>query len=191
MTTEDKLQHFMEITVEDANAKNAKELADYEKAMQQILREHKENATRKAELKVKLEEENLKKNKNTEIVKEQLAIKREVGKHQDELKQRLFAEVKNQLEQYMATREYQDYLIAQINHIKEFARKEPVTIYIDSADSEKVSSLLTATNIEIEVAKQGFIGGVKGVIPSKNILLDYSFQSRLQEAQDAFTFQNR
>lgn len=61
MTTEEKLKHFLDVTTESTNARNAKILEDYTKALEKAFEEHKEESTRKAELQVKLSEDSFKK----------------------------------------------------------------------------------------------------------------------------------
>ena len=116
MTTEEKLKHFLDVTVENANAKSVESIEEYKKGLEIVFENHKEDAKRKQALQIKLNEENLKKEKNTELSKQQLEIKKELGKKQEELKSLLFHEVENKLEEYMSTPEYDKYLI---RHIKE------------------------------------------------------------------------
>ena len=42
MTTEEKLKHFLDVTTESTNAKNAKVLEDYTNALEKAFEEHKE-----------------------------------------------------------------------------------------------------------------------------------------------------
>ena len=61
MTTEEKLKHFLDVTTESTNAKNAKVLEDYTNALEKAFEEHKEESTRKAALQLKLSEDSFKK----------------------------------------------------------------------------------------------------------------------------------
>lgn len=80
---------------------------------------------------VKLSEDSFKKKQNTEIARAQLGIREKVSELSEELKAKLFTEVRDKLERYMDTREYQDYLVAEIRKAKQFAGDEEVLIYID------------------------------------------------------------
>ena len=51
----------------------------------------------------------------------QLDLKREISHRQEELKDKLFVEVKDMLANFMETREYQELLERQIRSAKEFA----------------------------------------------------------------------
>ncbi len=188
MTTEEKLQHFLDVTVENANAKSVKTLEEYEKGLETVLASHKEDALRKQALQIKLSEENLRKEKNTEVSKQQMEIKKELGKKQEELKSLLFHEVEDKLEAYMSTKEYDRYLTEHIKEAKAFAGREEIQIYIDPADEEKLVALEAATGTQISVSEYGFHGGMRAVIRSKNILIDQSFETRLREARNEFSF---
>ena len=188
MTTEEKLKHFLDVTTESTNARNAKILEDYTKALEKAFEEHKEESTRKAELQVKLSEDSFKKKQNTEIARAQLGIREKVSELSEELKAKLFTEVRDKLERYMDTREYQDYLVAEIRKAKQFAGDEEVLIYIDPADSGKLNSLASMTNTTVEVSKYGFGGGIRALIRARNILIDQSFETKLKEAEEAFVF---
>ena len=48
MTIEEKLQHFMDATTQKVNAENASQIEDYEKGLEKVLSDYKENALRKA-----------------------------------------------------------------------------------------------------------------------------------------------
>ena len=188
MTTEEKLKHFLDVTTESTNARNAKILEDYTKALEKAFEEHKEESTRTAELQVKLSEDSFKKKQNTEIARAQLGIREKVSELSEELKAKLFTEVRDKLERYMDTREYQDYLVAEIRKAKQFAGDEEVLIYIDPADSGKLNSLASMTNTTVEVSKYGFGGGIRALIRTRNILIDQSFETKLKEAEEAFVF---
>ena len=105
MTTEEKLKHFLDVTTESTNAKNAKVLEDYTNALEKAFEEHKEESTRKAALQLKLSEDSFKKKQNAEIARAQLQIRERVSGLSEELKAKLFTEVRDKLERYMDTRE--------------------------------------------------------------------------------------
>lgn len=188
MTTEEKLKHFQDVTVENANVKSMKALEEYKKALETVFSTHKEDALRKQALQIKLSEENLRKEKNAELSKEQLEIKKALGKKQEELKSLLFHEVLDKLDAFMTTKEYDEYLVKHIKAAKEFARAEKLEVYIDPADSEKKMALETAAGVQITVSEYGFHGGMRAVIRSKRILIDQSFETKLNEVKNEFSF---
>lgn len=188
MTTEEKLKHFLDVTVQNAGAKSVESIEEYKKGLETIFESHKEDALRKQALQIKLSEESLKKEKNTELSKQQIEIKMALGKKQEELKSLLFHEVEDKLDKYMSTPEYDKYLIHHIKEAKEFAGDEEIQIYIDPADSQKKISLEAVTGTQILLSEYGFHGGMRAVIRSKNILIDQSFETKLNEVKNNFSF---
>ena len=61
-----------------------------------------------------------------------------------------------------------------------------ITIYIDVDDSYLLDDLVKQTGGHIEINKNSFLGGIRTIVPSKNILIDSSFKSRLTEEKEAF-----
>lgn len=188
MTTEEKIKHFMDVTIRDASAKNEQVVKEYEDALNRIFEEHKEEAKRKADLNVHISEESLKKSINIAISKEQVQIKKDIGKKQSELKEKLFAEVKEKLLEYKKTSVYSERLVQQIKKAQAFAGGETLVIYIDPSDAHMLDALKEKTGAEILVSEYSFAGGMRGVLKAKNILIDNSFESRLREARESFVF---
>ena len=60
MTTEEKLQHFYEVSMESAREESEKALEEYRAALSQMLAEHKEDKQKNAGGQLKLETENAK-----------------------------------------------------------------------------------------------------------------------------------
>ena len=188
LTTEEKLQHFLNASIEDAQNRSQKTIKEYEDALLKISEEHKNDTLKNAELQIKFEEEKLERNKNKEISKQTLHIKRKITKKQSELKEKLFVEVKQMLCEYMETEEYVNLLVKQIKEALDIAKDSDVTIYIDPADSEKLSKLEMLTGAALTISEYSFIGGTRAVIRERNILIDNSFAKKLEEAKDNFNF---
>ena len=64
-----------------------------------------------------------------------------------------------------------------------------MTIYIDPSDQEKKSALEKETGVLLTISAEDFIGGVRSVIRSRNILIDHSFKTALQNEYDQFMLQ--
>ena len=188
MTTEEKLQHFLEFCMEDARTHSAKMLDEYTAALEQTFSEHQADAKRRAEQQVALESERIEREINKQLSLEQINMKREFGKKQDELKEKLFAELKDKLAAFMETPEYTKLLEKQILAAKELAAKEFITIYIDPGDEGKISGLSLNDSADIRVSEYSFMGGTRAVIPSRHVLIDSSFQTKLAEAKRDFRF---
>ncbi|MFA9378141.1 MAG: V-type ATP synthase subunit E [Lachnotalea sp.] len=188
LTLDEKLEHFQEYTMQDAREKSAALLDEYTKTLEQVFEEHKTKKLRQSELEIKTESESLKHARNKEVSKQHLHIKRKITKKQEELKDKLFVEVKDKLSNFMDTPAYNQLLINQINAAKTFAKDQAITIYIDPADSSRRSSLDVATNTSLTVSEYSFIGGTRAIITDKNILIDNSFETKLAEVKANFLF---
>lgn len=188
MTTEEKLQHFLDFCMEDARSHSTKMLDEYTAALEQTFAEHKEEVIRRSKQQVALESERIEREINKKLSLEQIGIKRELGKKQDELKDMLFVELKDKLAKFLESQDYVKLLESQIKAAKELAGAEPVTIYIDPVDEDKVNRLSLHSSADIRISEYSFMGGTRAVIPSRHILIDNSFETKLEEAKGSFRF---
>lgn len=184
MTIDEKLQHFMDVTTEKVNAENAKQMQEYEQGLEKVYEDYKETALRKSELALKLKEESLKKQMNADLAAEQITIREQTGNLLRELDEKLSSEVKGKLERYMATSEYETYLVNQVREIVKFADGDDVTVYIDPEDVCHKSAISAGANVAVTVSEYSFGGGVRAVISKRGILIDQSFDTKLKEAFD-------
>lgn len=178
----------MQASMEAAGNQGNDMIEEYKAQLQKIYEDHKSNAQKKAALQIKMETDSLERSMHKDLSKEQIQIKRELSQKQAELKEKLFDEVQNLLQQYRATPAYKDLLIKQIKAAKNIAQNEKITIYLDPADASDLADLVVKTGIELTVSEYSFLGGTRAVIHSKNILIDNSFESKLSEEKDTFTF---
>ena len=189
LTTEEKLQHFLDTCMEDARTRSNKMLDEYMSALEKTLEEHKEDAHRRADMILQQEAEKIQRDINKKLSFEQIGLKRTLGLKQEELKDKLFVELKNKLAAFLETPEYQKLLEKQIQSAVAFANGEPITIYLDPADSDKRNRLaLHHGSANIQISEYSFSGGCRAVIPSRHILIDNSFEKKLEEAREKFHF---
>ena len=189
MTTEEKLKHFQDICMTDARERSAKALDEYMSALEKTYEEHTADAERRADMEVEAETEKLKREINKKLSIGQLDLRREASRRQEGLKDKLFVELKDRLANFMETREYQALLEHQVKAAKEFAGEEHIIIYMDPSDQDKAQRIAMHHNAEIKISEYSFNGGIRAVIPDKHILIDNSFQTKLEEARHALKFQ--
>ena len=182
MTIDEKLQHFMDVTTAKVNAENAKQIEDYKKGLEKVYESYCETARRKSELSLKLKEESLEKQKNADLAEKQMEIREETGKLLRELDEKLYSEVKGKLERFMATGEYERYLVEQVKKILAFADGDDVVIYIDPEDVARKGTVSVGANTALTVSEYSFGGGVRAVIEKRGFLIDQSFDTKLKEA---------
>lgn len=188
MTIDEKLSHFYDVTIEDAQAKAAGILEEHRKALAQMTEKHKADSQENAQVQIKAETANARREINKALSAEQLTIKRDWTKKQNELKEKLFAEVKTQLENFRNIPDYPAYLESKIKEALDFAEQDKINIYISPEDSALLPDLVERTKAFITVSAEDFLGGIKATIPHKNILIDHSFAGNFQAVYKEFKF---
>ena len=167
--------------MEQARAEGNAIIDSHQEALDKVFEDHKAEALRQSETRIKAETTNAKLALNQALAKSQLEIKRKQGKIQQELKDKIHA--------FMKTEAYDDFLIRCIHSAVRFAGTDPVTVYINLSDEKKKTELEDATQVHLTVSAEDFIGGVRSVIRSRNILIDNSFQTQLKDQYDKFIFE--
>ena len=185
MALQNKIEHFMEVSIKDAKKQRDSVLQDYEKGLLALFESHKEEAKKNAALQEKIEAENLKRHAYKVYLKESLELKRKYSLRQKELSDSVFEEVKQMLAEFKKTKDYEDLLLKQILAALNVSGKEDLTIYIDPEDQHLMGSLAKRANKELTLSKYSFGGGIRAVVFSKNILIDNSFDARLAEARES------
>ena len=173
----------------DAREKSAKILDDYAKTLDKAYEEHTEDARKRAKMQEEAETEKLGRERNKKLSIGQLDLRREVSHRLEELKDKLFVELRDMLANYLETQDYQKLLERQVQHAVEFAGTDQVIIYLDPVDEDKCNRLaLHNGNAELRISEYSFTGGTRAVIPARHILIDNSFQTKLEEAREKFHF---
>ncbi len=98
MTIEEKLQHFYDTSVAEAQTEAENTLEAHKKSLEEMLEKHKESRKMDAEAQIKAETENATREVNKALSAEQLTLRRDWTAKQNELRNELFVEVKNHLE---------------------------------------------------------------------------------------------
>jgi vacuolar-type H+-ATPase subunit E/Vma4 len=189
MNLNEKLDQFYHAAIESATSQNVQIVEEYQKSLQTVFEEHKEGALRKAEAAYQAESDKLIRNKNRELSDEAIKQKRKISEKSAELTDKLFQEVMAILLPFKTTPVYYELLCSQIKEAVEFARGDSITIYIDPSDQALKTSLEADTLAVLTVSTREFTGGIRAVITDKNILIDHSFLTRLEELHSSFVFE--
>ncbi|HJA18368.1 V-type ATP synthase subunit E [Mediterraneibacter glycyrrhizinilyticus] len=174
--------------MEQARAEGNAIIDSHREALEKVFEDHKAEALRQSETRIKAETTNAKLSLNQATAKSQLEIKRRQGKVQQELKDKIFEEANSLVQDYMQTEDYNDFLVKCIRQAVKYAGEDPVVIYINPSDEKKRSDLEDATRVRLTISAEDFIGGVRAVIRSRNILIDNSFKTQLRNEYDKFMF---
>ena len=188
LTLEEKIAHLQSTSMEQARAEGNAIIDSHREALEKVFEDHKAEALRQAETRIKAETTNARLSLNQAAAKSQLEIKRRQGKVQQELKDKIFDEANSLVQDYMKTEDYNDFLVRCIRQAVRFAGEDPVIIYINPSDEKKRSDLEDATRVHLTISAEDFIGGVRAVIRSRNILIDNSFKTQLRNEYDKFMF---
>ena len=108
MTIDEKLQHFYEVSLEEAREDASQAIQEHKKLLSEKLEEHRQLSRQNAEAEVKAETEHVRREVNKALSAEQI-IKRDWSKKQEELKEALFGEVSTKIRDFMSTSEYETY----------------------------------------------------------------------------------
>jgi vacuolar-type H+-ATPase subunit E/Vma4 len=186
MTIEEKMEHFRSISLESANNQSSESLRNYKKSLDDELDIHKSNATLLSEESKRAKMNQVKADSKKELASAQMAIKKQLTNKQAEIKLKIFELVREKIADYRKTPEYIDLLKSQISAIVEEYNDLDITIYIDCEDAGILEQLKSSFDTNIQVYDKEFLGGTKTIVPEKNILIDYSFKTRLVEEQEKF-----
>lgn len=188
MTLEEKIAHLQAVSMEEARAEGNAIIDSYRDALEKVLQDHKDEARRQSETRIKAETVNARQQLNQSAAKAQLELKRRNSKIQQELKDKIFEETNALLAEYMKTEAYEDFLVKCIRKAMKFADGDEMTIYINPTDEKRKADLEDATRTHLTISAEDFIGGVRCVIRERNILIDNSFKTQLRNEYDSFVF---
>ena len=186
MTLEEKLEHFQAICFSDAKERNERMLKEYRQSLEASLEEHKKDARRQADMEVKAAGEKIQHQLNRQLALEQMAIRREQNQKQGQLKDGLMEELKRRLAAFKDAPEYGKLLERQAKAARDFAGSSRVVIYLDASDQKWLEHIAAVCQAETAVGSASFLGGIRAAIPEKNILIDDSFQARIEELERSF-----
>lgn len=189
MTMQEKTEHLKDAAMLEARMQANEIISQHRKALENINEQHRAEAVRQSETRIKTEITAGKQQLSMASSKAQLEIKRELGKTQKKLKKALFEEVSELLSDYMKTEEYKKMLVSYIEKAAAFANGESMTLYINPTDEDKKGYLEEHTGLALTVSKEDFIGGVRAVIHERNILIDYAFKGAVEREYQKFAFE--
>lgn len=188
MQIKEKLEMFRQSVIDVANQESQMELEEYEINCKQELKQFEKNKQQEMELAFQMEETKLRRDINRRVSAEITKQKRILDEAQCQKKQKLFEVVEQKLMEYQKTTAYEEYLTAQIKKAAAFAKGEEIIIYINPTDADRKQRLEQHTGAELTISTMDFGGGIRAVIRSKNILIDESFTSRLEQEKNSYTF---
>ncbi len=186
MDINQKLEHFKEISLQTASQHVSENLDKYKTSLDEIYENHKETGTTASKEIIETKKAIIKRNVKKDYSNQETDLKRSLTSKNLYYKKKIFEEVNTLLEDYKKSPQYADFLNKKITEAAAFAEKDTIEIYIDPQDSGLMKSLKTPSNGSIHMNEFSFGGGIRAIIPSRNILIDETFNSRVSEIEENY-----
>jgi len=189
MDLEDKFAYFETQVNQQAQDIIDEQVNQYQATLQKDYDEFVKNTNQEFDAKFANAKKNMRKELNKNISQSQIHLQRDLYLQEEKLKKTLFAEFNSAIQNYMQTDEYRNQLVVMINNLKDYAEKnrEELVVYINHSDQGMIETLLEETNANIQISDREFLGGVRGVLKDRQVLIDYSFSTLLANVEDSFT----
>lgn len=188
MELKEKLDGFYRAAMGAAEEQSHTMLDKYRKEYEGKIAEYRQAKERERQTRETVAKEHVRREINRRLSEEMLRLKKEYHSVQEDKKAELFALAEKKLSDFRATEAYRQLLAKRIQKAIAFAQGEALRIYIDPADEGFLQELERECGCELLVSGYPFGGGMRAVIPSKNVLIDESFDSRLSEEKENFSF---
>lgn len=188
MEINEKLEIFYRAAIDAANEQSGTMLEEQAAAYRESLAEYERERQAGSQTRVRIAKERVKKEVNRQISEELLQLRREYHQRQEEKKTALFALVEEKLNAYRNSEEYRALLGEKVKRALEFAKGEAVTVYLDPEDEPLKAELERECGCDLAISDRPFGGGIRVMIPPKNVMVDESFAGRLAEEREKFSF---
>jgi vacuolar-type H+-ATPase subunit E/Vma4 len=186
MTLNEKLDNFYSSVIDSATAQSIAIIDEYSNTLQKVREERLQAANNRNKNTYRIEIDNIIREKNRKLSKETLDIRRGVLERTAEITEEIFQDVDKKLTEFMQTPAYEEHLVNKIKEAVEFARGDELLIYINPSDESLIPALEAKTGVKLTLSNRDFFGGIRAVIPSRTILIDNSFVTKLAEAKSTF-----
>ena len=173
MEINEKLEVFFGAAIGAANSQSESMLDEQKNIYQSAMEEHEQSCRDALKSSRRIFLEKQKKEVNRRNAEQTMAWKKDYQALKEQKTEELFEMVKEKLLSYRRTDAYEAFLLAQIGKAKEF---------ISPSDQERQAVLEEKSGCRVEIAEDEFSGGMRAVIPAKNVLIDESFAERMKHA---------
>lgn len=189
MDLEDKFAYFETQVNKQAQDIIDEQVNQYRATLQKDYDEFVKNTNQEFDARFVNAKKDMRKDLNKNISQSQIHLQRDLYLQEEKLKKTLFAEFNDAIQNYMQTDEYRNQLVVMINNLKDYAEKnrEELVVYINHSDQGMLETLFEETNANIQISDREFLGGVRGVLKDRQVLIDYSFSTLLANVEDSFT----
>lgn len=183
-----KLNIFHLSAIEVANQQSAEILRNQTATMRRLFQEYQKNKQNEIDTMYQIEEAKLRREQNRKLSEAQTEQKRQLSQHQKEKKDALFGAVLKKIQEFCQSDQYGPYLLKKILEAKQFAGESEVEIYLSRQDAGKRNLMEQKSGCLLLVSEHDFIGGIRAVIKARNVLIDESFETKLSQEINDYTF---
>lgn len=188
MEINEKLDIFYRAAIDAANEQSVAMLDKYRTRYEANIAAYRQEKQKEQQTRERIAQERVRKKVNRALSEETVLLKKEYHKVQEAKKEELFALVEQKIADYRSTEAYGALLEQKIAKAIRFANGEELRVYIDPADAQLQQELEKKCGCTILVSAYPFGGGIRAVIPAKNVLIDESFDSKLAAEREQFSF---
>lgn len=189
MELEEKMNYFVEQVQLKAEDTIEKQLNTYQETLEKDYEAFKKRIDESFSNRLEAEKNAFRKENNKTMSKINFNHQHEFYLKEEELKVSLFEKFRQVLSNYKNTSEYTEHLKKMIQTVQEYAQEDPYDIYIDPSDKHLLLELEEFSDVKLHISDRDFIGGIRGVIRERGILLDFSFSTLLLRTEDNFSIE--
>jgi vacuolar-type H+-ATPase subunit E/Vma4 len=177
---------FKESALNNVYKKREAEVLEYKTKLDKELEDYRSGKIKQNEAVLLLEEDMIQKTINEGYTDKLYLLKKKLSQRTDEMKDIIFKELLEKLEDFKKTEEYLLYLAKLIETIKSYCKPgDSIQILIDPTDGHLKEELEKRVKCPL-VIEDSFIGGVRAFL-NDNVMIDNSFQSKFGELQANFS----
>ena len=190
MTTEEKLSAFYINCLTAATEEAQHQTAEHKAALEELYQEHVRQKKSQSEAELAIRRETLHRDSNRALSEAQLKNRRALSARSQELKDELFSDVENRLQEFKQTPAYIEYICKKIDQALHLARdpETDIQVFMDASDAGIIEEISSRCGVPITVSEEPMTGGMRAVIPSRKLLFDFAFREMLDEEKKAFSF---
>lgn len=187
MELEEKMNYFVEQVNSKAENMIDEQINTYQDSLEKDYEVFKKQVDESFSDRLIAEKDSLRKENNKSMSKIRFNQQHELYVQEVKLKESLFEKFHQVLNEYKNTSEYVEHLKKMIQTVQEYAKEELYDIYIDPSDKQLLSELEDFSNVTLNISDREFIGGIRGVMRERGILLDFSFSTLLTRTEENFS----
>ncbi|MDO4562380.1 MAG: V-type ATP synthase subunit E [Clostridia bacterium] len=182
-TMEKKLAQFGAVVMADAANERDAIIASFQKRKDAILCEYEKRAKEEGKAARKHAEEEARTKAGVLISETTFECKRALWKTREKLTNELFESVREKIEEYMKTPEYETYLLYALREAQKIG--SDIVAYLSPKDNAQYAQTMLRNGAAL-VSSENIFGGVRFVIRDKRISLDMTFDTRLGNERESF-----